>query len=411
MYLGFMDWLEFMVRWLHVIAGIAWIGSSFYFIALDLSLRKSSSLPNKASGQAWQVHGGGFYNMVKYLVAPDHLPDHLTWFKWEAYATWISGAALFVLIYYLGAELYLIDYEKIEMSPTSAILISIFGIIFGWVSYDLFCRFQINRSNLILSIYLLVFFTAMAWASYQILSPRGAFMQIGVTLGTIMVANVLLIIIPGQKKVVAQLIAKETPNPNFGIKAKQRSLHNNYLTLPVIFIMIGNHYPTAYATSYSWLIIGIVIVIGTLIRHFFNERHAGKRSPFWVAIPVVFLAGGAFILSELDKPVLDTISPKKISLIEKSFPIELRESVMEITSYKCSTCHAREPSWEGMKNPPKGVYFDEFKDLVGIYKQIYKQVAASHAMPPGNITFLENEERLEYAKFFHTIENILEKKN
>ena len=409
--LSLLDWVEFMVRWFHVIAGIAWIGSSFYFIALDLSLRKSSSLPDQAYGEAWQVHGGGFYNLVKYLVAPDRLPNHLTWFKWEAYATWISGAALFILIYYLGAELYLIDYEKMELTPPVAILISILGIIVGWVAYDIACKSPLGKSNFTLSIFLLFFFTLLSWASYQMLSPRGAFMQIGVTLGTIMVANVLMIIIPGQKKVVAQLIAKETPNPDFGIKAKQRSLHNNYLTLPVIFIMIGNHYPTAYATSFSWLIISLIIIVGALIRHFFNERHAGKKSPIWVIVPIVLLTLMSFALSEVDRPKEDTFSPKKISLIESEFPDDLKETVMEITAYKCSTCHVKNPSWEGMVKPPKGVYFHEFKDLVNNYRDIYKQVAASHAMPPGNITFLEEEERLVYAKFYYKVQEILEERN
>ena len=220
----YLEWIEFMVRWFHVIAGIAWIGSSFYFIALDLSLRKSSSLPKEAHGEAWQVHGGGFYNLVKYLVAPNHLPDHLTWFKWEAYATWITGAALFILVYYLGAELYLIDYEKIELSKTAAVLISIAGVIFGWVIYDLICRLLVGKSNLVLSIVLLIFFAFLSWASYSLLSSRGAFMQMGVTLGTIMVANVLMVIIPGQKKVVAQLIAKKIPSP--------KSVSYTHLTLP-----------------------------------------------------------------------------------------------------------------------------------------------------------------------------------
>ena len=345
--------------------------------------------------------------MVKYLVAPNHLPDHLTWFKWEAYATWITGAALFILVYYLGAELYLIDYEKIELSKTAAVLISIAGVIFGWVIYDLICRSLVEKSNLVLSIVLLIFFAFLSWASYSILSSRGAFMQMGVTLGTIMVANVLMVIIPGQKKVVAQLIAKKTPSPKFGIRAKQRSLHNNYLTLPVIFIMIGNHYPTAYATSYSWVIIILTIIIGGLVRHFFNERHAGNKSPYWVAIPIVILSWGSLMLSEVDKPSLDQLSQEKLSLIEGSFSKEFKDSIMEVTAYKCSTCHVMEPSWEGMKKPPKGVYLSEFSHLINNYETIYKQVAASRAMPPGNITFLEDEERLLYANLFHKIEEIL----
>ena len=232
-------------------------------------------------------------------------------------------------------------------------------------------------------------------------------MQMGVTLGTIMVANVLMVIIPGQKKVVAQLIAKKTPNPEFGIRAKQRSLHNNYLTLPVIFIMIGNHYPTAYATSYSWVIIVLTIIIGGLVRHFFNERHAGNRTPYWVAVPIVILSWGSLMLSEVDEPRLDQLTPEKLSLIEGSFSKEFKDNIMEVTAYKCSTCHIMEPSWEGMKKPPKGVYLSEFSHLINNYETIYKQVAASRAMPPGNITVLEDEERLLYANLFHKIEEIL----
>ena len=273
--------------------------------------------------------------------------------------------------------------------------------------YDLICRSLVEKSNLVLSIVLLIFFGFLSWASYSILSSRGAFMQMGVTLGTIMVANVLMVIIPGQKKVVAQLIAKKTPSPEFGIRAKQRSLHNNYLTLPVIFIMIGNHYPTAYATSYSWVIIVLTIIIGGLVRHFFNERHAGNKSPYWVAIPIVILSWGSLMLSEVDEPSLDQLSPEKLSLIESSFSKEFKDNIMEVTAYKCSTCHVMEPSWEGMKKPPKGVYLSEFSHLINNYETIYKQVAASRAMPPGNITFLEDEERLLYANLFHKIEEIL----
>ena len=236
-------------------------------------------------------------------------------------------------------------------------------------------------------------------------------MQMGVTLGTIMVANVLMVIIPGQKKVVAQLITKKIPSPEFGIRAKQRSLHNNYLTLPVIFIMIGNHYPTAYATSYSWVIIVLTIIIGGLVRHFFNERHAGNKSPYWVAIPIVILSWGALMLSEVDEPSLDQLSPEKLSLIEGSFSKEFKDNIMEVTSYKCSTCHVMEPSWEGMRKPPKGIYLSEFSHLINNYETIYKQVAASRAMPPGNITFLEDEERLLYATLFHKIEEILREEN
>ena len=254
------DWCAFAVRWLHVITAMAWIGSSFYFIALDLGLRKAPDMPDGVHGDAWQVHGGGFYHLVKYLVAPSKLPSELTWFKWEAYATWVSGFALLALIYYAGAELYMIDIIKYDFEKYEAVIISILGIIFGWLVYDMMCRISLktNVYTLILSIFILI--TIMSWIYSELFSYRGAFMQIGTVLGTIMVANVLMVIIPGQKKVVASLIKNETPDAKYGMVAKQRSLHNNYLTLPVIFIMISNHYPIIYATTYSWIIIPIILI-------------------------------------------------------------------------------------------------------------------------------------------------------
>ena len=242
-------WSELIVRWVHVIAGIAWIGSSFYFIALDLSLKPGKALPDEAHGQAWQVHGGGFYNMVKYLVAPAKMPDELTWFKWEAYGTWISGIALMSLVYYAAASLYMINLDILDITEMQAVMISLGGIVIGWAIYDGLCRSSLGRSDLMLALAGFVFLVVLAFGYSQIFSGRGAFMQMGVTIGTIMVANVLMIIIPGQSKVVVALKAGETPDPRYGARGKQRSLHNNYLTLPVIFVMIGGHYPMVFALS------------------------------------------------------------------------------------------------------------------------------------------------------------------
>ena len=282
----FFEWTEFLVRWFHVITGIAWIGSSFYFIALDLSLRNSDQIPKEAHGEAWQVHGGGFYRIIKYLVAPSKMPNELTWFKWEAYGTWISGFLLLAIVYYLSAELYMIDMEKFDISQTDAILISIFGIILGWIIYDQICKYTVNQNLNILALFILLVFTFFSWFFFQVFSYRGAFIQIGSMLGTIMVANVLMIIIPGQKKVVNSLLKGEKPDPKHGATAKQRSLHNNYLTLPVIFIMISNHYPVIYATKFSWIIISLIIIVGALIRHYFNIKHTGKKPPYWIWLPI-----------------------------------------------------------------------------------------------------------------------------
>ena len=276
------EWASLAVRWLHVIAGIAWIGSSFYFVHLDLSLKAREGLPEGAAGETWQVHGGGFYNMVKYLVAPSRMPDQLTWFKWEAYTTWISGMAMLVMVYYFGAELYLIDHEVLSVTPLQASGISLGGLALGWIVYDLLCRSPLGRDDRLLAAAGFVFLVVLSWGFTHLFSGRGANMQMGALIGTMMVANVFLVIIPNQKKVVADLIAGRSPAPKLGQQAKQRSLHNNYLTLPVVFVMIANHYPLAFASRWNWVILSIVLVIGAVIRHFFNARHKGDASPWWV---------------------------------------------------------------------------------------------------------------------------------
>ena len=403
----FQEWTELILRWFHVIAGIAWIGSSFYFIALDLSLKQNKGLPDKAHGEAWQVHGGGFYHLVKYLVAPLKLPSELTWFKWEAYATWVSGFALLALIYYAGAELYMIDIVKYDLEKYEAVIISILGIVFGWVIYDLVCRISLKTNIYILISSIFILITVMSWIYSEIFSYRGAFMQIGTVLGTIMVANVLMIIIPGQKKVVASLLANETPNPIHGAIAKQRSLHNNYLTLPVIFIMISNHYPLIYATKYSWIIISIILIIGALIRHFFNIKHTGAKPPYWVCVPIIILGSIIFYISDLGKPKLNNI--KNTANLIELIPEKTLLSAQEIIVSKCSMCHAKEPLWENMKNAPKLVNLETSTDIINNIDNIYKQSVLSYAMPPGNISFLEDKERSLINQLYVSVHNLKNK--
>ena len=403
----FEEWTELILRWFHVIAGIAWIGSSFYFIALDLSLKQNKNLPDKSHGEAWQVHGGGFYHLVKYLVAPSKMPSELTWFKWEAYATWVSGFALLALIYYAGAELYMIDIVKYDFEKYEAVIISLLGIVFGWVIYDLVCRLSLKTNVYVLISSIFILITVMSWAYSEIFSYRGAFMQIGTVLGTIMVANVLMIIIPGQKKVVASLLANETPNPIHGAIAKQRSLHNNYLTLPVIFIMISNHYPLIYATKYSWIIISIILIIGALIRHFFNIKHTGAKPPYWVCIPIIILGAIVFYISDLGKPKLNNI--KNTANLIELIPEKTLVSAQEIIVSKCSMCHAKEPLWENMRNAPKLVNLETSTDLINNIDNIYKQSVLSYAMPPGNISFLEENERSLINQLYMSVHNLKNK--
>ncbi len=401
------EWTELILRWFHVIAGIAWIGSSFYFIALDLSLKQNKNLPDKSHGEAWQVHGGGFYHLVKYLVAPSKMPSELTWFKWEAYATWVSGFALLALIYYAGAELYMIDIVKYDLEKYEAVIISLLGVVFGWVIYDFMCRLSLKTNVYVLISSIFILITVMSWAYSEIFSYRGAFMQIGTVLGTIMVANVLMIIIPGQKKVVASLLANETPNPIHGAIAKQRSLHNNYLTLPVIFIMISNHYPLIYATKYSWLIISIILIIGALIRHFFNIKHTGAKPPYWVCVPIIILGSIIFYISDLGKPKLNNV--KNTATLIELIPEKTLVSAQDIIVSKCSMCHAKEPLWENMENAPKLVNLETPTDIINNIDNIYKQSVLSYAMPPGNISFLEENERSLINQLYVSVHNLKNK--
>jgi uncharacterized membrane protein len=381
------DWAELLIRWLHVVAGIAWIGSSFYFIHLDLSLKHREHLPDKAFGDAWQVHGGGFYHMVKYLVAPAQMPDELTWFKWEAYATWLSGMALLAVVYYLAAELYLIDTHVMALAPWQAVGLSLAGLAAGWIVYDGLCRSSVGEDDRWLLGLGFVFLVLAAYIFTQIFSARGAFMEIGALIGTMMVANVAMVIIPGQRKVVTALLKGETPDPAFGKRGKQRSLHNNYLTLPVVFVMIGNHYPFVYATRWSFVILALVIVIGIVLRHFYNTRHKGLPSPWWTWGVAALCVVAAIWLSTLGPSygvkVEAVAGPAKVA----------SQDVQNIIASRCSMCHAEAPLQPGVHRPPKGIVLETPEQIDGQARKIAAAAVWSNAMPPGNLTEIEPEER------------------
>ncbi len=381
------------VRWLHVIAGIAWIGTSFYFVHLDSGIRRRDNLPEGAGGDTWQIHSGGFYHMVKYLVAPSHMPEGLTWFKWEAYMTWISGFALLALVYYLGAELYLIDNHVMTLTVWQAVGISMAGLLLGWIGYDLLCRSPLARNDAALCIVGFVLLAALAWGWTWVFSARGAYMQMGALIGTIMVANVWRIVIPNQKIVVADLIAGREPEARLGMEAKQRSMHNNYLTLPVLFVMISNHYPLAYASRWNWLIFALVLLTGAAIRHFFNVRHRGDASPWWSW--GVALAGLALIVW------LSTFPPvPRGAQAAQAVPatnLATQAAVQEIVLTRCSMCHAAEPVWAGIPVPPKGVILETAEQIRLQAGRIALNAVHTHAMPPGNITEMTSAERATLA--------------
>ncbi|RWK43503.1 urate hydroxylase PuuD [Mesorhizobium sp.] len=394
----FWDWLSFAVRWLHVVTSIAWIGSSFYFVALDLGLRQRPGMPVGAFGEEWQVHGGGFYHIQKYLVAPAEMPEHLTWFKWESYATWLSGFAMLCVVYYAGADLFLIDPNVLAMSVPTGILLSLATIGVGWVVYDFLCRSPLGRSDTGLMLVLYGVLVFIAWGLTNLFTGRAAFLHLGAITATIMSANVFMVIIPNQKIVVADLIAGRKPDPRYGKIAKQRSLHNNYLTLPVLFLMLSNHYPLAFATQFNWVIASLVFIIGVLIRHYFNTMHARKGNPTWTWLAAAVLFVVIIWLSTAPKVLTGDVkasSTAQVYIASAHFPA-VRDTVLG----RCSMCHAQEPSYEGIYHAPKGVMLDTDAGIAEQAREIYLQAGRSHAMPPANVTHITDKERALLVAWF-----------
>ncbi len=400
------EWAQFAIRWLHVITAIAWIGSSFYFIALDLGLRSVENLPEGAHGEEWQVHGGGFYHIRKYLVAPAHLPEHLTWFKWESYATWLSGFVLLVLVYYLGADLYLVDPAVLDIPAWGAVVISLASLGVGWVVYDLICKSRIGNDNTRLMILLYLILVAMAWGYTQVFSGRAALLHLGAFTATIMSANVFMVIIPNQKIVVADLKAGRKPDPEYGRIAKQRSTHNNYLTLPVLFLMLSNHQPLAFASQWNWLIASLVFLMGVTIRHYFNTVHARAGNPrwTWAATAALFLAIVGLSLAPLHA---GPDSPDEAAALSgraaRFAAADGFEDVYYTVAGRCSMCHAQRPAWEGMIHPPKGLVLETEADVARHARQIFLQAGITHAMPPANVSFMEPAERQAIVAWYRSV--------
>lgn len=396
----FWDWMAFAVRWLHVITAIAWIGSSFYFIALDLGLNRN--IPGPADGEEWQVHGGGFYHIQKYLVAPDRMPDHLTWFKWESYATWLSGAALLMIVYWVGGELYLIDAEKADLALWQGILISAASLTVGWLIYDFLCKSGLGERPTLLMVLLFILLVAMGWGYNQIFTGRAMMLHLGAFTATIMTANVFFIIMPNQRIVVDDLKNGRTPDPKYGKIAKLRSTHNNYLTLPVVFLMLSNHYPLAFATQYNWIIAALVFLMGVTIRHYFNTRHARAGDPTWTwaVTALLFIAIMWLSTAPMYKPLEEAEAQPLTAYEQKFAAADGFAEAHDIVLGRCSMCHAREPVWDGILWAPKGVLLETEGDIARNARQIYLQAGVSHAMPPANVTYMEPEDRTAIIRWF-----------
>lgn len=376
------DWLNILVRWGHLVAGISWIGASFYFVALDLSLRKAPVMPQGVMGEAWEVHGGGFYHVRKYLSAPTELPPHLIWFKWEAYVTWITGFCLIILQYYMQAELYLIDPQVLPLLPWQAIVISLASLGAGWLVYDRLCRSPIGQNTgwLALCVYVLILFAAYGYG--RVFSGRGAFLHVGAFVGTIMAANVFAVIIPNQRKITASLLKGETPDPKLGAIGKQRSLHNTYLTLPVLFMMLSNHYAIITGNPHAWVLVGLIVLGGGVARYALLRHEVGDdMAKFAWAFPVIALClAGAIMLTESKNGPASTL---KVS----------NDEALAIVMQRCAACHSATPTDATIKEAPKGIKFESLDDLKRYAKQIETQAVRNKSMPLGNKTGMLPEER------------------
>jgi len=388
-----LEWLNLIVRWLHVITGIAWIGASFYFVWLDNSIRPpapGSELAKKGvSGELWAVHGGGFYNPQKYLVAPAELPKQLHWFKWEAYSTWLSGIALLTIAYYFNAQAMMVDKSVADLSSLQAVGIGIATLVVGWTVYDLLCRSPLGKHDFWFGVVVFVLIVAAAYGLTHVLSGRAAYIHVGALIGTIMVGNVLMLIIPGQRKMVEAMSAGRLPDPVHGQKAKQRSVHNNYFTLPVLFIMISNHYAMTYQNAHAWLVLALIMAAGVSIRHFFNLRHKGRvawRYP---------LLGVALLLA-----VAVAIAPARPQVAVPADPVAQMRTVTAIVAQRCVSCHAAQPTQPGFATAPAGVVLEQPEQIRQNAERIYKQVVQLKAMPLANLTNMTEAERAQIARWF-----------
>jgi len=377
-----LDWVNLLLRWAHLIVGIAWIGASFYFVMLDNSLtapKKAEDAQRGVHGELWAVHGGGFYCSQKFLTGPkgEPLSDNLHWSKWEAYSTWITGMALLALIYWVGASTHLVDARVMALSPMTAVLVSIGFLGLGWVVYDVLCRNLVGRDGL-LALLVFVFVMLSNYGLHQVFSARGAYIHVGAMLGTMMAANVFFHIIPGQKRMVEQIRAGQPVDSQPGIIGKQRSVHNTYFTLPVLFIMISNHYPMTYAHKYGWLVLAIIMLAGVLIRQFFVLRHRGEVK-WWLPLSGVALLA-VLVVVMAPKPIDAT--GRKVSFAELNTVIQKH----------CTVCHAEKPSWVGFAQAPKGVMLQSPEQISQHAAKIAETVASGY-MPLANVTQMSDEER------------------
>ena len=379
------EFLGMLLRWLHVVAGIAWVGSSFYFVWLDNSIEApepdSEAARKGVSGELWAVHGGGFYNPQKYAGAPPSPPGTLHWFKWEAYTTWLSGTALLVIVYWMRAQAMMVDPSVAALTSAQAVGIGAACMALSWVVYDLLCRSPLGRSNAALGAVVFALLALLAWELMRLLGGRAAFIHVGAAIGTIMAANVFFVVIPAQRRMVEAMRRGARPDPADGLRGKQRSVHNNYFTLPVVFLMISNHYSATYGHPHAWAVLSLIGAAGVLMRHFFNRRHRGAGA--WP-----FMAAAALLLA----CVAVWTAPRVQALPPVTGPVTL-DRVRSIVGQRCVACHSQSPTFAGITQPPAGVVLTGAAGIIQNAQRIYQQVVVTRIMPLGNATGITDEER------------------
>jgi len=387
------EWLNLLGRWVHFITGIAWIGASFYFIWLDNLLQAPQQAGDDekgVGGELWSVHGGGFYHSQKYQVAPPVLPETLHWFKWEAYSTWLSGMFLLVLVYWYGAAVYLIDPSVADLAPRAAVGLAAASIAAGWIVYDLLCRSKLGENDTLFGVVLFMVVSLLAWGLCQLFSGRGAYIHFGAVLGTIMVANVFFVIIPGQKRMVEAARRGEAPNAQDGVTAKQRSVHNTYFTLPVLFVMTSNHYALTYNHAYNWAILIAISLAGALIRIYFVARHKGRASLAPVIVAIILLAGVAAMIA----PGTTAASAGSVAFAD----------VRDVVRQRCAGCHSDAPIHPAFPAAPAGVVLDTDAQIEAEAQRIHQQTVVTRVMPIGNLTNMSENEREIIDRWYQSME-------
>ena len=375
------EWMNLVVRWMHVVFGIAWIGASFYFVFLENALNRKHNLRDELAGNLWAIHGGGFYYLEKYKVAPKEIPKDLHWFKYEAYFTWLSGFTLLVIVYYLDANIYLIDPEVMKLTQAQGVTIGISTLVVGWLVYDTLCKSFLAKHQALLSVILLIFISAVAWFLSHVFSSRAAYIHVGAMLGTLMAGNVFRIIIPGQKAMVNAAKEGKPVDPSYGKKALLRSLHNNYFTLPVIFIMISNHFPSTYGSVYNWMILMGLTVASALIKHYLNLKEKGEKSVWILPIGIVLIISLAFITRPIPKSVCKNDKPATFA------------EVNAIIQKRCVACHSANPTDDVLKAAPNNIMFDNKENILKYVERINQRAVITKTMPQANKTGITQEER------------------